>query len=300
MPVTIRSIRSLKPVSMSFRLPSDGIKLNSGAFTVLIGQNGSGKTTLLEAVLGIRTDYEVDRTILDDSSSELMNSTKRRIGVSTQVHGFADGVTVADIIKLHAQSYKITRNDALLDTLDLSKVLDSKFVKISGGQKKRISIYFALAHEPEVCILDEPEAGLDSQGLDAFLAYIERRTQLGKTTLAASHHGKTTALADELHFLNDGEVSFAGSKTNFIDQFLGKRVLEIDVGNLSNSEQDYLFNFGKTRCFEGVGKDKMLVFGQQQDLSMSVENPEAGLDGRSILRDIRPSDILTWVNNRVA
>ena len=298
MPVAIRSIRNLKTDSMVLQLPRDGITVTDGSFTVMIGRNGSGKTTLMEAILGVRTDYEVDRTILDDTRCELADTTKRKLGVSTQAHSFADGVSVYDVVMLHARSYRTGLNDALLETLDLKRILKGKYIKISSGQKKRLSLYFALAHEPQLCILDEPEAGLDDQGIKAFWTCIEERTKNGKTTIAASHQGETIALADDLIFLNAGTVRFSGSRTNFIEQFLGKAVLEVNVDGLSQTGQDLIADFGRARCFEGMGKNKLLIFGRYRDLSRSAHISDNGIKERSILRDIRPSDILTWVNNR--
>lgn len=300
MSIAIKSVVSLKKESMRISLPSDGIRIAESAFTVVVGQNGSGKTTLLEAAIGVRTDYKVERVILGDARAELADSTKRKLGVSTQIQSFADGVSVQDIIKLHAGSYQITTNDTLLDAFDLKKILDSKYAKISGGQKKRLSLYFALAHEPDLCILDEPEAGLDNQGLEAFLGHIKTRAQQGKATFAASHISKTFELADEVLLMDAGEVTFSGSKSNFITQFLDGSVLEVDMAGLSETAQSEVRAIGSTRCFEGMEDDKLLVFGHRKDLVDFIDAADGGIKNQSILRDIRASDILTWVNNRVA
>ena len=300
-PVAIHDIRHVSGSGLPFGLPQERqICFERGRFAVVLGQNGSGKTTFLEAILGIRPDYEVRREILGCARMDLPNAIKRRVGVSTQVHSYSEGVKVRDVVRLHAGAYGVEINSDLLDAFDLTKALDSPYAKTSGGQKKRLSLYFALAHDPEVAFLDEPEAGLDVQGLEALLARVRDRSAAGRTTVAATHHGLTTGHASDVVFLNAGDIAFAGEKTRFIDEFFGDSVLEVNTDGLSEQDIERISNIGKAKCFDGISKDKLLMFGSEAAFADLRQAPELGIGQRSILRDTRPSDMLTWINNRTA
>ena len=299
-PVRVHSIKLTSSSGLAFTVPDSPVDFDQGRFTTLIGQNGSGKTTLLEAILGIRTDYSVRRSILGSDRIDLPNSIKRRIGVSTQVHSYSDGVTVRDVVRLHGGVYGVPINAELLDLLDLTKVVGSAYTKTSGGQKKRLSLYFSLAHEPEVAFLDEPEAGLDVQGLEALLDRVQERSKAGHTTIAATHNGMMTDRAENVVFLHSGDIVYAGQKSCFVKQYLGNSVLEVDTDGLSKQDIERISLVGKAQCFDGVGTDKLLLFGNDASLAELRGMPDLGIGQRSILRKIKPADVMAWINARTA
>ena len=299
-PVSLHSIKRIGVSGIALSIPEHSVDFNQGRFTVVLGQNGSGKTTLLEAILGIRTDYDVKRTILGSNLIDLPAEIKRQIGVSTQLHSYSDGVTVRDVVRLHSGIYGVSINDDLLDLLDLTGALGNTFSKTSGGQKKRLSLYFALAHDPVVAFLDEPEAGLDIQGLGALLERIGDRSKAGRTTIAATHHYMTTDSAENVVFLNSGDMAFNGEKSRFISEYFGDSVLEVDITGLSEQDVERISMAGMALCFEGVDKEKLLVFGNCAKLEEMYEKSDADIRRRSILRKIKPMDVLLWINNRNA
>ncbi len=297
-PVSVRSVRLTSGSGIALTVPDGPVSFHGGRFTAILGQNGSGKTTLLEAVLGIRTDYAVRRSVLGSDRLDLPGHIKRRIGVSAQVHSFSEGVRVRDVVRLHSGAYGVPTNVALLDMFDLTKALPSAYARTSGGQKKRLSLYFALAHDPEVAFLDEPEAGLDTQGLDALLDRVEERSRTGRTTVAATHHGMTVDRVGDVVYLKSGEIAYAGRKSGFVDRFLGESVLEVHTGGLSEAEVGNISGLGNARCFDGTGR--LLLFGDHTDFARLLGTLDPGIGQRSILRGIRPTDMMAWINARKA
>lgn len=300
-PVSVQGIARSSGSGVRFRWPAGREPgFGRGRLTVLLGQNGSGKTTFLEAILGIRPDYSVARTILGSARTDLPNDIKRRIGVSTQVHGWPEGVKVRDVVRLHAGAYGVQQDAGLLEALDLIEALDSDCAKISGGQKKRLSLYFALAHDPEVAFLDEPEAGLDVQGIETLLARVRERTGAGHATVAATHHALTTECASDVMYLDAGEIVFAGDKTRFIDGYLGDSVLEVDTDGLSPQDIERVTTVGKAHCADGLHEGKLLVFGSDSAFTELRDASGSGIGQQSILRRTRPADVLAWINGRTA
>ncbi len=297
-PVIVRSVRQTSGSGITLTVPDDPVSFHQGRFTVLLGQNGSGKTTLLEAVLGIRTDYAVRRSVLGSDRLDLPGHIKRRIGVSTQAHSFCEGVRVRDVVRLHSGAYGVPTNVDLLDMFDLTKVLGSAYARTSGGQKKRLSLYFALAHDPEVAFLDEPEAGLDAQGMDAVLDRLDERSRMGWATVAATHDAMTVDRAGDVVFLKSGEIAYAGRKSAFVDRFLGESVLEVHIGGLSEAEVGNISGLGNARCLNGTGR--LLLFGDEAGFARLLGTLDPGIGQRSILRGIRPEDMMAWINARKA
>ena len=299
-PVCVHSIKLASGSGITFTVHDGPVDFDQGRFTILLGQNGSGKTTLLEAILGIRTDYAVRRSVLGSDRIDLPNSIKRRIGVSMQVHSYSEGVTVRDVVRLHGGVYGVPINAELLDLLDLTKILGSAYGKTSGGQKKRLSLYFSLAHDPEVAFLDEPEAGLDVQGIEALLDRVQERSKAGRATIAATHNSMTADRAENVVFLNSGNIAYAGQKSCFVKQYLGESVLEVDTGDLSKRDIERISLVGKAQCFDGVGNDKLLLFGNDASFVKLHGMPDLGIGRRSILRKIKPADMMAWINARKA
>lgn len=297
-PVSVESVELMNGSGIEFSFLGQTISFNKGSFTAILGQNGSGKTTLLEAVLGIRPEYTVRRSVLGSDILDLPINIKQRIGISTQVHSFAEGVKVRDVVKLHSGIYRKSQNDDLLAMFDLTKVMNSAYARTSGGQKKRLSLYFALAHDPDVAFLDEPEAGLDVQGLDALLEMVDGRSKANKTTIAATHHDMATDKANDVVFLNSGELAYTGQKSGFVIHFLGEKVLEVDVSELDIEQIEYLSGLGRAQCSSGVGTDKLLLFGNDTNFEKFGTDSTLEIEQRSILRKVRSSDIMAWINAR--
>src|SRR5215472_8140937 len=135
------------------RTAVDGVSLDvsSGEIVALIGPNGAGKSTTLEIILGLRA--------ADGGSVEFWrDDPQREIGVQLQTTPFFRGLTAAENLRLFASFYGVPlgrRQVAeMLERCELGGVARVEAAKLSGGQKKRLAIAVALAHEPRLLFLD--------------------------------------------------------------------------------------------------------------------------------------------------
>jgi len=296
-PIIITSIKPKPSSRLDVAIRCEDLQVAPGQCSAIVGPNGCGKTTLIEALLGIRLDYTVSAQILGCTSTNLSVSTKKRIGVSTQVHSFSDGVRVLDILTLHANAYGQAINTDLVEKLFLAEIFSQKYAKISGGQKKRISIYFALAHDPEIAILDEPEAGLDLQGVESVLDLIQMRTNQDATTLLVTHSATVLRHCDKLIFLRNGRVHFAGGKDEFLSDRIGDVAIEI-YNDIGLPQLQAFSDRNGLRLHKNTSSPaQSTIFGTEQHVEELRKIFGAKLENGIIVRPVRDNDLFTWMNS---
>lgn len=294
--LAIKAIEKPGPAGIDIALPPSGLDLNSGRMTAIIGSNGSGKTTLVEAILGVRVEYNAIAEFLGADIRKIRAAEKSKLGVSLQSSKFAEGVRLEDVIKLHSRSYHMAVDTSLLRELGLVDELKSLFSHLSGGQAKKLSLYFAISHQPCLAILDEPEAGLDRQGLDVVLRCLDERSRSGMTTLVATHSPAVLSAADDVVHIDRGTVVFHGSKDTFYTDHLAPAVLEVDLGSIAPDEVQGLVSKGKMHCFDGPRKERVVIFGKPSILEKALLGAEPALAQKCILREARAVDALCWIN----
>ena len=205
---------SLQALSVSFGTQRvlDGLnwQLPAGQVVGLLGRNGSGKTTLIETLLGLR-DADAGRAMLfGQPSCALDDATRARIGYVPQRSDLFEWLT-ADQLLAYFRSFYPRWNDAkvqgLMSRWDIAR--DKPIRKLSGGQQQRLSIVRALAHEPELLVLDEPVASLDPAGRRDFLGELVDQVVDRRTTIVFSTHilSDLERVAVDVAFLTGGRIA---------------------------------------------------------------------------------------------
>lgn len=215
-------------------LRSINLTLHEGEFLGIVGSNGSGKSTLVQQlngllapttgkvkVCGILTDDKELRSLLWQKVGLVFQHPEQQIFEATVFEEVAYG---PKNLGLSEPEIKRRVEEALqrvgLDPLEASKLPP---ITLSGGMRRRVAIAGVLAIQPQVLILDEPMAGLDSGGRKLMLDLMSDRKQKDKeTTIMISHSLKDIwLLADKIAVLNKGDLVFWG-KT---EELMSKREL---------------------------------------------------------------------------
>jgi len=160
--------------------------------TGLVGPNGSGKTTLMNLIAGLMRPGQGSVTVLGEDP---WNNPKlhRRIGYCTQVDRFYESFTgfqfLNTLLALHGRGSAWARRSAFqaLERVDLMEDRDRRIRTYSKGMRQRIKIALALAHQPDVLILDEPFNGLDPVGRHQMMTLFADYARQGRTVLISSH-----------------------------------------------------------------------------------------------------------------
>jgi ABC-2 type transport system ATP-binding protein len=174
----------------------DGISLSvkSGEFFGFLGPNGAGKTTTINAIVGLARTSAGSIRIFGHDNERQWREARRLIGLSPQEFNFDRYLSLRDVLIYAAGYYGLRgkpvaeRADMLLDRFGLTSHAHLEYTKISGGQKRRLSLARALIHEPKLLILDEPTAGVDVELRLALWEWLQKLNAEGLTIFLTTHY----------------------------------------------------------------------------------------------------------------
>ena len=212
------------------------LDIGDGEFFVLLGPSGSGKSTLLRAIAGL-TGVDHGHISLHSRDVTHISARDRGVGLVFQNYALFRHMTVADNIEFALRvrrmraSQRRERRRELLRLVALEGMDDRLPMQLSGGQQQRVAVARALAHKPEVLLLDEPFGALDAKIREELRRTIrEVQRELGITTILVTHDQEEAfALADRIGIMNLGrllevgrpEDLYARPATRFVATFLG-------------------------------------------------------------------------------
>ncbi|CCH02720.1 molybdate transport system ATP-binding protein [Fibrella aestuarina BUZ 2] len=189
------------------------LTLATGSLTALVGPSGSGKTTLLRLLAGLDVPSEgrivVDGQVwLDTQRGINQRPQQRSVGYIFQDAALFPNLTVRENILFVTPRGERTRADDLIEATGLTPFVDQKPAKLSGGQQKRVALARALVRRPQLLLLDEPFAALDTPAADQLRQVVlDLHRAWGTTTLLVSHHRvDVAALAERVISLHQGQI----------------------------------------------------------------------------------------------
>jgi Cu-processing system ATP-binding protein len=183
-----------------------------GRVTAVLGPNGAGKTTLIKCILGL-TRPDSGRILFDGERIGGDEQYRSRIGYMPQIARFPDNLSARELLAMLASLRKRppVPDDGLVAAFDLGPHMDKPLRTLSGGTRQKVNAVAAFAFEPELLILDEPTAGLDPVSSGVLKDLVLEQKAAGRTFILTSHiMSELEELADDVAFLVDGRVRFAG------------------------------------------------------------------------------------------
>jgi ABC-type multidrug transport system ATPase subunit len=189
------------------------LAIPGGAFVALVGSSGAGKSTLMNAMNGSQTLQEGNVFYNGQDYSRHASTFRKQQGYVPQDDIVHQNLTVeralyyAAKMRLPANYTRdqiVKRIDEVLEDVDLKGRRSLMINKLSGGQRKRVSIALELLDKPSVFFLDEPTSGLDP-GLDQKMMYLLRKlANKGQTIIIVTHATSNITLCDYICFLAPG------------------------------------------------------------------------------------------------
>jgi len=182
-----------------------------GELFVLLGPNGAGKTTTVEILEGLRKADAGEVTVLDSPAGS--RQVAEHVGVMPQESDLYAGIKTEEALRLFASFYDDHEDpDKLIERLDLDRVRKTNYRRLSGGEKRRLSLAIALVGKPKVAFLDEPTAGMDVEGRATTWSIVDELKVRGTTVMLTTHLlDEAERVADRVAILHRGKLVALGS-----------------------------------------------------------------------------------------
>lgn len=194
------------------------LELNSGSYG-LLGPNGSGKTTLINLLMG-QLKPTIGSLSIFGMDPWKNDSVLRRIGLCPAADLLIPNINARDWVSYQVELYGIARREATrrainaLEQVGMSHAMDRNIGTYSLGMRQRTKLAQAIAHDPELLILDEPFNGLDPIGRHQMSELLETWKEAGRSILLASHvlH-EVEAIRPSFLLISGGRLLASGSPT---------------------------------------------------------------------------------------
>lgn len=203
----------------NFILDNINFTCQEGSIMGLIGPNGAGKTTIINAVLDIIKLDCGNIRIFGKEHTQLTKADKENLAVVYDENSLPDHLTPEEVGKIFRELYTNWNNKDYIQYLERLEIPQKVAIRdMSKGNKVKINLAVALAHNPRLLILDEITGALDpimrDEILRLFLEFIQDET---KSILFSSHiTSDLEKIADYITFINSGYLIFSRVKDDLI------------------------------------------------------------------------------------
>jgi ABC-2 type transport system ATP-binding protein len=246
--------------------------------TGLLGSNGAGKTTFISLMLGLRARDAGEVIVLGQDPATAGIEMRARIGYAPEHHDLPAELAAADLVRHLAEMHLLPQRAAVQranDALWLVGLGEERFRPVgtmSTGQRQRVKLASAIAHDPELVLLDEPTDGLDPMQRTEMLDLIRRiGTEFGMHIVVSSHHlEEVERICDAVVIVEGGEVVRAGTLS---DLRRGPEGLLLEVDERAGELASRLAERG----FDVTVQDGVLLLGGEEGVHDAVRDAVAEL-----------------------
>jgi ABC-2 type transport system ATP-binding protein len=246
--------------------------------TGLLGSNGAGKTTFISLVLGLRSRDGGELTVRGRDPATAGIDIRTRTGYAPEHHDLPAELSATDLVRHLAEMHLLPGRAATQranDALWLVGLGEERFrpvASMSTGQRQRVKLAAAIAHDPELVLLDEPTDGLDPVQRTEMLALIRRiGTEFGVHIVVSSHHlEEVERICDAVVIVEGGVVVHSAT---LADVRRGPEGLLVEVDERS----DELAALLAARGYETTRDGDVLLLGPAADAHDAVRDAVAEL-----------------------
>ena len=248
-------------------------EVNKGEILCFLGPNGAGKSTMINILTGALSYEAGEITYGGRRVKKEDRAFKQQLGIVPQDIALYEDITAEQNLRFFASLYGLKgkeldeRTAQALELTGLSERARDKVNTFSGGMKRRLNIACALAHRPEILVMDEPTVGIDPQSRSHILSAVKDMRDRGMTIIYTTHYmEEVEEISTRIIIMDKGEIIASGTKEKLKEKFINSKKYIIAARGL---EQLSLEDFYSV---EGV-KSIFIVDGRLEITSLTgVEN----------------------------
>lgn len=273
-------------------LRSLDLDIKDGEFFVLLGQTGAGKTTTLRVIAGLERPDQ-GKVLIDDTDATHWNAAQRDVALVLQQYSLYPRLTVRGNLEfpLKSRTHDLTpaqiteRVERAARTLQITRLLDRKVERLSGGEMQRVSIGRAIVRQPRVFLMDEPLSALDANLRDVLRVELKKlHNDLGATFVFVTHDQvEAMSMGDKIGVLNKGRLVQVGTPSEIYERPLNTFVARA-VGTPPMNLMDGTLDGGQAMIDAG---------GFRLPVEMTPR------DGQKLRFGIRPEDLVLHADGAI-
>jgi ABC-2 type transport system ATP-binding protein len=226
-----------------------------GEILCILGPNGAGKSTTINIMTGVLAKSSGEISFNGQPVEQQLRSYKQSLGIVPQDITLYEELSpekniafFASLYGLHGKVLKKAVDDALVFA-GLEQRRHDKVKTFSGGMKRRLNIACAIAHKPELVIMDEPTVGIDPQSRNHILDSIKKLKDQGMTVIYTTHYmEEVETIASRIIILDKGSIIAEGTTESLKESVANERHYTIEV------EENGKISEEKFYTIEGVKK----------------------------------------------
>ncbi|MFH1524661.1 MAG: ABC transporter ATP-binding protein [Chloroflexota bacterium] len=213
------------------------LEVHEGEVFGLLGPNGAGKTTSINMLCGLLKPDSGQIFVHGKSITNTNVNVRKRVGVCPQDIVLWKSLTCLEQMQFLGEMYGLKgsvarqRSVQLLHALDLEEKKNSLARTLSGGMQRRLNLAMALVHDPELLVLDEPEAGLDPQSRVLVREYVKALAHRKTIILTTHNMDEADRLADRVAIIDHGQLLIVDTPDALKRTVGDGDVLEIELDN---------------------------------------------------------------------
>ncbi|MBP2098167.1 ABC transporter ATP-binding protein [Enterococcus rivorum] len=242
-----------------------------GEILCFLGPNGAGKSTTINIISGALGFDGGEIKFKGQSIDQNVTQFKEKLGIVPQNLALYEDLTAEQNVHFFASLYGLKGQtlkngiDFALRSVGLTGHRKDKVNTFSGGMKRRLNIACAIAHQPELLIMDEPTVGIDPQSRNHILASIRQMQQEGMTVLYTTHYmEEVEEISTRIIIMDHGKIIAEGSKES-LKEVSGEKNIVITLETSENLHTDCFYEI------EGITDVKTL---DQQLMISTIQGVE--------------------------
>lgn len=249
----MNNIIKVKNIEKSYKnnkvIKGISFEVNKGEILCFLGPNGAGKSTIINILTGALgyeqgEIYYKNRIIINDDME-----LKKRLGIVPQDISLYEDISAEKNLRFFASLYGLKGKELdikIADALEFAGLIDRRLDKVktfSSGMKRRLNIACAIAHNPEVLIMDEPTVGIDPQSRNHILSCVKKMSDKGMTIIYTTHYmEEVEEISTRIIVMDKGEIIAEGTKEKLKEEVVKYKKIIIDVDGLQKVNLEEFYN----------------------------------------------------------